>query len=207
MRCPRAGAARMSHTPHMPQAARHTWDDFIALDGDDRRELIDGELLELEMPTDVHERIIAVLSFFLETWARRVNGGITLGSGYKVRISPKRGVMPDLQFFRRDNIPRDQPQGLEVGRPDLVVEVISPRSARYDRVVKLAYYASIGVPEYWIVDVDARTVERLVLAGEHYLIAYALSDDSVLAPDTFPGLEVPLAEVWRSVDELRGRPG
>ena len=85
-------------------------------------------------------------------------------SGYKVRVSERRGVMPDLQFYRKGNdAPRGQEQGLVAGRADLVVEVISPPSRRYDRVTKLRYYAELGVPEYWIVDPDAKTVEDLVL--------------------------------------------
>jgi Uma2 family endonuclease len=48
----------------------------------------------------------------------------------------------------------------EVGRLTLVVEVISPSSARSDRYKKRHLYQSEGVPEYWIVDADARYVER-----------------------------------------------
>ena len=47
------------------------------------------------------------------------------------------------------------------GTPDLVVEILSPSSRRYDRVTKLRWYAQLGVPEYWLVDPDARTLERL----------------------------------------------
>jgi Uma2 family endonuclease len=84
-------------------------------------------------------------------------------SGYKVRITDSRGVMPDLQFYRAENDPRSQQAGLAEGHPDLVVEVSSPTSVRYDRVKKLTWYASIGAPEYWIVDPMQRTFERLLL--------------------------------------------
>jgi Uma2 family endonuclease len=42
----------------------------------------------------------------------------------------------------------------------LAVEVVSPGSARSDRVDKRDYYMKAGVPEYWVVDVDARVIER-----------------------------------------------
>jgi hypothetical protein len=51
------------------------------------------------------------------------------------------------------------------------------------------------------VDVDARVVERLVLSGDRYTIA----DDAVLTPDTFPGLALPLAELWAAADEMRAK--
>ena len=71
---------------------RYSWADFIALDDDDRRELIDGELALAEVPNKMHEHIVAVLIFHLMAWARRKHGGLTLGSGYKIRIDAHRGV-------------------------------------------------------------------------------------------------------------------
>ena len=175
----------------------YTWDDFVALDDEDKRELIDGHLLEVEVPTLSHETIVATLIYFLSAWARERKAGRVVASGYKVRVSSRRGVMPDVQFFRADNrAPGSQDQALADGRPDLAIEIVSPSSRRYDRVVKLAWYASIGVPEYWIVDADARTLERLTLSGEHYVIADALSADEVFRPATFEGLVLPLAELW-----------
>jgi Uma2 family endonuclease len=124
-------------------------------------------------------------------------GGEVLGSGYKVRISERRGVMPDVQFFRAGNLAgRQQDKGLAQGRPDLVVEIVSPSSRRYDRVTKLRWYASIGVPEYWLVDPDARTLEGLVLREGTSLIADSLGDDGTLCPSTFEGLAIPLAKLW-----------
>jgi Uma2 family endonuclease len=176
----------------------YTWDDFVRLEEDDRRELIDGELVEVEVPTELHEYIVFMLSYFLAHWARPRRAGYGVVSGFKVRISERRGVMPDLQFFRRGNPaagPIDR-VALEDGRPDLAVEIVSPSSARYDRMTKLGYYASIGVPEYWIVDPAAHTLERLVLQGEKYLVAEVVGESSLFQPDSFDGLEVPLGELW-----------
>ncbi|MBS2016609.1 MAG: Uma2 family endonuclease [Deltaproteobacteria bacterium] len=180
----------------------HRWADFVALEEDDLRELIDGELVEVEVPGFVHERIIMRLGFFLTGWSRD-HGAELLASGYKVRISDVRGVMPDLQLYREGNSPSpDQDAGLVTGCPDLVVEVVSPRSSRrYDRVVKLGYYAAKRVPEYWIVDPDARTVERLVLTGTLYAIAGQASGDEVFAPASFRGLRIPLGELWAGPTE------
>jgi Uma2 family endonuclease len=184
------------------QEGPFTWDDFVALEDDDRRELIDGELVEVEVPTRAHEEITAQVVYWLVGWAERTGGGRTLASSYKVRISDKRGVMPDVQFYRSGNNPRAE-QGLLVGHPDLVVEVSSPSSVRYDRVKKLAWYASIGVPEYWIIDTAARTFERLVLNGDRYIIADAIDGDVVVRPPSFEGLELPLAKLWAALDEPR----
>jgi Uma2 family endonuclease len=190
----------MGHTPHVPSsaaAAPYTWDDFVALDEDDLRELIDGELVEVEVPRGKHEQIVALLCFFLAAWSKAGAGGRVFASGYKVRISERRGVMPDVQFYRRGNdAPVDQDDGLVRGLPDLVVEVISPSSQRYDRVTKLRWYARLGIPEYWLVDGTARTVERLVLREGAYVIADSLADDETFRPESFEGLEIPLSNLW-----------
>lgn len=190
----------MSHTPDVSSTApnaRYTWDDFVALDEDDLRELIDGELVEVEVPTGRHEYIVARLVTALTNWVDAGHGGHALPSGYKIRISERRGVMPDVQFFRRGNEPApDQDQGLVRGRPDLVVEVVSPSSRRYDRMKKLQWYAQLGVPEYWLVDPEAQMLERLVLRDGVYAIVETLGGDDVFRPASFEGLEIPLAKLW-----------
>ena len=154
----------------LPRMALVTWEQFVALPDDDRRELIDGQLVEVEVPDPSHEIIVAALCFFLFRWARRRKAGRVLASGYKVRIAKYRGVMPDVQFFRTDN-PAYGTQlnfaALQKGRPDLAIEIISPSSVRYDRVKKLNWYKSIGVPEYWVVSPKNRLLERFVLKNEH----------------------------------------
>jgi Uma2 family endonuclease len=180
----------------------YTWDDFIALDEDDLRELIDGELVEVEVPKRRHERIVVLIAAALHRWTETHGGGEVLASGYKVRITQKRGVMPDVQFFRRGHEPAPEHEdGLAAGHPDLVIEVVSPSSRRYDRVTKARWYAAIGVPEYWIVDPEARTVERLVLeggAGERWAIATTAADVEPFEPPSFEGLRIELRDLWGS---------
>jgi Uma2 family endonuclease len=55
--------------PDLAASAPYTWDDFVALDEDDLRELIDGELVEVEVPTARHEDIVILLGYFLTAWS------------------------------------------------------------------------------------------------------------------------------------------
>ncbi len=181
-----------------PSEGPFTWEDFVALPDDDRRELIDGFFEETEVPNQIHEHIVAMIIMRLMNWTLTRRAGRVLASGYKVQVSAKRGVMPDVQFFAKGN--PGHPIALEQGRPDLAVEIVSPGRGRYDRVQKLTWYQSIGVPEYWIIDPDERSLQRFVLVeGDWRFKSFA--DDDVFRPETFPGLEISLAELWTFPDE------
>lgn len=170
-----------------------TWEDFLDLPDDDLRELIDGELVEVEVPGWDHEACVMNLGFHLVAWTR-AHGGQVLASGYKVRISKHRAVMPDVQLYRAGRKP--PARGLDEGAPDLVVEVISPTSGRYDRKTKLEYYRSIGVPEYWIVDLQLRLLDRHLLKGDDFIVGGTFDDTETFSPATFEGLSIPLAELF-----------
>jgi Uma2 family endonuclease len=81
------------------------------------------------------------------------------------------------------------------GAPDLVIEILSPSSSERDRRLKLELYRSRGVPEYWIVDADARLVEqyRLDAAGSYELLG---RHGERLVAATIDGLVVELDRVW-----------
>ncbi|HWN44524.1 MAG TPA: Uma2 family endonuclease [Thermoanaerobaculia bacterium] len=178
------------------QMGPYTWRDFVELDEDDPRELLDGQLVEIELPTWTHERIVAALIAILTQWSWSRKAGQVLASGYRLRIDERRGTMPDVQFYRKGNPPSGQEKGLECGRPDLVVEVISPSSRSKDSVRKLYDYAAIGVPEYWLLDPEAHTLERLVLRDGVYSIVEAVEGDALFQPEEFDGLEVDLGRLW-----------
>ena len=74
--------------------------------------------------------------------------------------------------------------------------IVSGSSRRYDRVTKLRWYAQRGVAEYWIVDPEGRTFERLVLRDEGYVIAASCEGDETFRPESFEGLEIPMAKLW-----------
>ena len=178
------------------QTGPYTWRDFVELDEDDPRELLDGHFVEIEVPTWTHERIVAALITILTQWAWSRKAGQVLASGYRLRIDERRGIMPDVQFYRRGNPPAGQETGLEHGRPDLVVEVISPSSRSKDSVRKLYDYAAIGVPEYWLLDPEPRTLERLVLREGVYSIVEAVEGEALFQPEGFEGLELDLGRLW-----------
>jgi Uma2 family endonuclease len=128
-------------------------------DDGQRYEIIDGELFVTPVPVDLHQRAILRLSLLLTPYADPC-GLDLLCAPSAVPFSRNTVVEPDLLVRPRLPDGRFATKFSEVGRLMLAVEVLSPGTARVDRGRKRALYAAAQVPEYWIVDVRARRIER-----------------------------------------------
>lgn len=85
-------------------------------------------------------------------------------------------------------------RGIE-GAPTLAIEVLSPSTALLDRGRKLALYAEHGVPHYWIVDPEQRSVEAYTLTGAAYAPAgHVTGEPGALSP--FSDLMLDPADLW-----------
>jgi Uma2 family endonuclease len=124
-----------------------------------RYELIDGELLVTSSPNYDHQRAVAQLLLILGNYVRLGAIGEAATSPFDIELESESVVQPDL--FVIPPLPTPRPRRLRtLNQLLLSVEIISPSSARYDRVRKRAYYARNQVPEYWVIDLDARVFER-----------------------------------------------
>jgi Uma2 family endonuclease len=124
-----------------------------------RYEFADGELLVTPVPGGYHQRIILALYDILRPYVQTHGlGEIRLGPS-PVYLAEKTIFQPDLYIV--PSVDGRRPRAdVRVTRSLLVVEVLSPGSQRHDRVTKRGHYQRAGVPEYWIVDLDAEMFER-----------------------------------------------
>lgn len=127
--------------------------------GGPRYELVDGELLVTPAPTGVHQIAVHLLCGGLYPYVRAEKVGLAALAPRDVDLEPGRSVQPDVFVVPLEEIERFR-GGDPVQRVLLVAEVLSPSSARGDRVKKRALYQRNRVSEYWIVDLDARVLER-----------------------------------------------
>jgi Uma2 family endonuclease len=118
-----------------------------------------------------------------------------LGSNFGLMISrdPLTCRSPDLAvFWQEHRIIRD---GLDWSPPDLIVEVISPSETKRRKEEKMADYASIGVPEAWLVSPEAQSVEfRLLVEGKFKTTGVFF--EGSLQPTRFPGVSISIPEIW-----------
>ena len=124
-----------------------------------RYELVDGELLVTPSPGFGHQRAVTALLVALHEYARRERVGDALTSPFDVELERETITQPDIFVVSVDEGRRLQRDGLPARSLLLTVEVLSPSSSRHDRVRKRPLYQR-NVPEYWIVDLDARLIER-----------------------------------------------
>ena len=179
------------------QETRWTLDMVRALPEDGNRyEVLDGNLLVSPAPSYRHQIAVHLLYEIVAPYTRSHGIGRTLRSPADIELSPTRLVGPDVFV-----VPAELRVATwrDVTRLHLAAEVISPSTARADRMEKRTAYQDKAVPEYWVVDLDTRVFERWLPSDVRPEI---LSDRIQWHPVAeYPPLSIDLvayfADVWR----------
>jgi Uma2 family endonuclease len=128
-------------------------------DDGNRYEIIDGELFVTPAPTWRHQEAVGGMYLLLRDYLRRERVGHAFVAPADVIFSQHRAVQPDV--FVVPLVDGRRPESFDVvKRLLLAIEVLSPTTARADRVAKRTLFRDEGVGEYWMVDLDSRTIER-----------------------------------------------
>lgn len=170
---------------------------------DEPGELVDGLLVEEEVPDLTHETAVVWLLMLLRAWVV-ARGGFAFGSEAKYALSRGRGRKPDITVFLPGR-PAPPRRGPVTVPPDICVEVVSPSPSdrRRDRVMKLGEYAAFGVRWYWLLDPEARTLEIFRLGPEGlYVHVLGVTDGVVAEVPGCPGLSLDLDELWGEIERL-----
>ncbi len=186
-------------TPPRPRLTLVEWAD---MEEDEPGELVDGVLVEEEVPSILHETAVSWLTVELGVWARAHRGWV-FGSELKLGVSAWRGRKPDVSMYLAGAKLRGR-DALSIVPPHVVVEVASPhpRDVRRDRVEKLGEYAAFGVPFYWMLNPDARILEILELNAQgRYTIVVTAMSGKVAVPGC-DELVLDLDQLWSEADRL-----
>ena len=191
----------LTEAPLTPPAALGPYRvaDYRALPDEPRVELVYGDFYLMTSPVVRHQVVLFALARALQDLTRPA-GGRVLMAPMDVRLADHSVVQPDLLLVmpERRSIIQDRIEGA----PDLLVEVLSPSTARMDRGAKLRLYAESDVREYWLVDPEARSIEFLVQREGRWLVA--LAEDGRYASEIIEGLTLDLEALWASVAEDLG---
>jgi Uma2 family endonuclease len=179
----------------MPTRALLTYSDYAALPDDGRRyELHQGELSVTPAPGLRHQRAVIALGSRLYDHVRARGLGEVLVAPTDCILSNVTVVQPDILYVATDRQAIASERGFE-GAPTLVVEVLSPSTAHLDRDRKMRLYAEHGVPYYWIVDPEIRSIEAYALAGVEYARSGQVASEPAALPP-FSDLIIDPASIW-----------
>ena len=145
-------------------------------------------------PGSDHVRKSDFLSQVLRLYAEEKDLGEVFGDGLAQRISPSKARVPDVSFFRKENLGKIGPKNAE-GAADLIVEIVSPDSRVRDRRDKFFEYATASVEEYWIVDLERREAEFYRLKDGVYE-RIAPDGEGRLHSTTLPGFFLRVEWLW-----------
>jgi Uma2 family endonuclease len=194
----------------MPAIRRHwTTADVRALNDESpgwpRYELIDGELIVTPSPGNEHQIAVSAMLNQLYNYLELEPIGVVFTSPADLELRPGTITQPDVFIIPVGGAPTKEAwTWSDVRRLLLAVEVISPSSVRTDRITKREYYMDVGVPDYFIIDIHARIIERWSPERETPLVlrdqlvwqpAGATQPLSVSLPAFFDGI----AAKWRSI--------
>ena len=144
----------------MPNLA-NTWtrEEVLAIPDDGNRyELVDGELLVSPAPRLIHQAGVLGLFRMVDPYVSQNKLGLLMLAPADLDLRSRQLVQPDL-FVVPAVAGRRPARWEDCGIPILIAEVLSPSTARQDRITKRRRYQRSGVPVYWAVDLDARLVE------------------------------------------------
>jgi Uma2 family endonuclease len=181
--------------PGPPQGS-WTYDAYAALPDDGKRyEIAQGVLIMTPAPEPGDQRISREISFCLYEHIMTRKLGEVLYAPVDVVLSEEDTFQPDVLVILNEHLERIQ-EKLVAGAPDLVVEIISPGSLLNDRVTKKLAYERAGIPEYWLVDPEKKTVEVFVLENGAYTSLGLFKGEQQLQSRIVPEMSVPVAHFF-----------
>jgi len=167
-----------------------------------RYQLIDGDLIMAPAPNRFHQLYSRNLQFLLSDYLRRNPLGELYNAPFDVILSETDVLQPDLVFVATQHLHRLTDAGLE-GPPDLVVEILSPRTSKLDREIKRRRYAKFDVPMLWIIEPETRRILVYDFAVGHEHPIEVHEDDAVFECRLIPGLKLEAAKIFAaSITEL-----
>lgn len=172
-----------------------TYEDYAKTSDDERYELLDGELVFMPSPKEIHQRILVRLGALLYTFVTENFLGSVYVAPFDVVLSDTNTLQPDILFISNERSHIITEANVQ-GGPDLAIEIISPSDPNRDRVHKREIYERHGVAEYWLVDPDDRNVTVLTLRDGAYLTAGIYRESGTLTSPTLPSFTLNLADLF-----------
>lgn len=154
-------------------------------------DLIHGEIATHSPVSIRHAELLNFVDLLVRTYVERHDLGKVYREVVAIQLSPRNVFLPDLAFYRKDRLNLIGEMSID-GAPDLVVEVLSERTAHRDVGIKFVEYEEHGVSEYWVL--DPHTLAHRFYAREGELFVEFAAGEQDLSSRVLTGL--PLKRSW-----------
>lgn len=195
------GQDKTAKPAHLIREQSVTYEDYANLPDDGiRYEINDGRLEAMTPgPNAVHQFVVQQIEHrMLQNCSQDI---IVLSAPIDLILSDTEVRQPDLIMIRRDRLSIITKRGIE-GAPDLIVEVLSPFSAKRDRQQKLVAYAKYSIPEYWIVDINNELLEQYLLTDQEYNLFEVYQENEPVHSEQLTCISFTIREIMNSIPEL-----
>ncbi len=159
-------------------------------------ELINGELLKKSAPKPKHQRAQRNLLFSIHQFVTSGQLGEILPAPVDVFLDEYNVPQPDLVFVSKKRAAIINADEGILGAPDLVIEIISPSSVRYDRIDKKELYEQFGIKEYWIVDPSYNSVEIYALQDNRYKLFSFGAENEKVKSSVLKNIELEVSSIF-----------
>ena len=179
-----------------PQKKLLTYADYVRLTPPDNGnyELHQGKLVFIASPLALHQIVGGNLHTYISYFVKQNKLGRLLSAPMDVRFTPHDIVQPDLLFISQERI--SIIQKIIEGAPDLVVEIKSSSNTSAELKFKKYLYEMGGVREYWLVNIEAKTIRQYELIDEELQLQRVLKITDTLRSSVLPNFEMQMASVF-----------
>lgn len=179
---------------------RATYEDLLQAPDILIAEIVDGELITSPRPALPHARAASSITQDLSPFDRRPGSPGGPG-GWQILFEPELHLgadilVPDVAGWQRERMPALENVPYTEMAPDWVCEVVSPTTARLDRVRKMAIYARERVSYLWLVDPMLRTLEVYRLEGPRWIVASTHGGAEGVRAEPFEAIEMDMSRWW-----------
>ena len=178
----------------MPLITRYDYQDMQ--EGPPYYQVIEGDLVMSPSPNTFHQVILGRIYSMILRFLEKTPMGEVFIAPLDVFLSDVNVYQPDVMFIsnQRKSIITDH--GME-GAPDLVVETLSPGTARFDKGSKRKIYARTGVQELWLVDPEARTIQVYLLPKDVENPVATYGPGATFTSSLLPRLKIKTALIFK----------
>lgn len=166
---------------------------LFCCENDGRYELVEGEVVETDLPNDVQGEITANVGTAFNIYSRlRGIGRARVSTGHMLRTGPDTVRGPDFSFVFQPRV-EGRGSGFPSGAPDIAVEVVSPSDTAAEVTPKVAEYLVGGSQRVWVVYPSVR--QAFIHRADGTVLSYG-GDDVITDEELLPGFSLPLSETF-----------